>query len=453
MTVPAGRQRRAGTTVPRSPSEALLIACARPAAATEPSREVMDLVGDPDVLWTSTATLAVWQGVAPRLARSLVVSGVATGVPHGVGEGLQSAYLTTMARNLALRCELERVVRELHRHHIDVMLLKGAAMVPGVHRDPGVRPMDDLDLLVHRDDLALADRVVRELGYLPSDSPPATIPLHGSSSADSAPHHLAALVRADGTVTIELHHKLGDSGSPLDFDVAGLWARAVPCTVGGVTCLRPSDEDLLAHVGLHFLVDRARLFSRRALGQLCDLAAILDTFADTLDWDTLTRDAVARGYSRALALALATATAVLDAGSSDDALAALAPNSVYVPNVADTVARRVLRDSAWTTLERLTSRQPSVLHLLPPNPRRWRPRVAEIRPPFGVLDGYARWTGASTRILLHPRDIADERRFAADLQALVYPHGLPDGSRSRRRFRRRVQARLARTPLRKLPPA
>ena len=165
MTVTTVGQ-RAGAGVPRSPSEALLIACARPASVAEPSREVADLALDPDVRWTSTATLAVWQGVAPRLARCLVVSGASASVPNGVGERLQSAYLMTMARNLALRRELERVVGELNRQAIDVVLLKGSALVPLVHRDPGVRHMDDLDLLVHRDDLAHADRVIRELGYL-----------------------------------------------------------------------------------------------------------------------------------------------------------------------------------------------------------------------------------------------------------------------------------------------
>ena len=286
------------TPAPRSPGQALLVACARPAAVAAASPEIAALAGALDTQWPATLMLARWQGIAPRLARSLVVSGVAATVPHHVGEELQAAYLRTMARNLVLRRELARVVDELGRHHIDVLLLKGAALVPEVHHDPGVRPMDDLDLLVHREDLTLADQVIRDLGYVASASAPVAL-AHPSSDPDaSLPHHLAALVREDGNVTIELHHKLGDSCSPLDFDVAGLWDRAVPCTVGERTCLRPSNEDLLAHVCLHFLVDRVRLFSRRALAQLADIAAILDTFADALEWATLTSEAITRGYSR-----------------------------------------------------------------------------------------------------------------------------------------------------------
>lgn len=420
----------AKTRVPRSLGEALLLACVRPAAVTDPSPEVADLAANLDVRWPQTVRLARWQGVAPRLARSLVVSGVAADVPKSVGEELQSEYFTTMARSLVLHRELGRVVDELRRHDIDVMLLKGAALVPVVHRDPGVRPMDDLDLLVHREDLAKADRVIRNLGYVPSASAPVALTLPGSDGVDPLPHHLAALVRADGGVTIELHHKLGDSYSPLDFDAEGLWDRAVPCIAGEVTCLRPSNEDLLAHVCLHFLVDRVRLFSRRALAQLADIAAILDTFADTLEWDTLARDAVTRGYTSALRLALSTVAAALDARPPDTALAALTQYSVHAPDVGDTVARRVIRHSSWTTLEQLTSRQPSVRHLLPPNPKRWRPGLMESRPPCGMLDGYARWTSASTHILLHPGEAAAERRFAAELESLVYPYGLPNGSRS-----------------------
>ena len=255
------------------------------------------------------------------------MSGVGDRVPNEVGEHLQAAYLTTMAHNLALRRELERVVDELHRHQIDVMLLKGAALVPLVHRDPGVRPMDDLDLLVHGDDLALADRVIRALGYTASESTPVANTRLGSTRTAFSPHHLSALVRTDGKVTIELHHKLGSSGSAADFDVAGLWARAVPGTAGEAACSRPSNEDLLVHLCLHFLVDRARLFSRRALGQLCDIAAVLDTFADAIEWDTLIGDAADRGYSLALALALETTAAVLDVCPPDGVVAALAPHT------------------------------------------------------------------------------------------------------------------------------
>lgn len=198
---------------------------------------------------------------------------------------------------------------------------------------------------------------------------------------------------------------------------------------GARTYLRPSDEDLLAHVCLHFLVDRVRLFSRRALAQLADIAAILDTFADTLDWATLTSEAITRGYSGSLALALGAAAAVLDARLPDATLSALAPHSVGAPDVAEVVTRRVLRDASWTTLEQLTARQPSVRHLLPPNPRRWLPDVKESRPPFGILDGYTRWANASARILLRPGEVAAERRFADELQHLVFPRGLPNSTR------------------------
>jgi hypothetical protein len=375
--------------------------------------------------------------VAPRLARALVVNQLDADVPGAIDDELQSLYFGTMARNLALRRELGRVVDELGRHQVDVMVLKGAALVPLVHRDPGVRPMDDLDLLVHRDDLGLAEKVVTALGYRSSGRVPAT------AHADDAPHHLPSLVRADGTISIELHHKLGSSGSPPDFDVTGVWARAVPFDAGDATCLRPSDEDLLAHVCLHFLVDRARLFSRRALRQLCDVGAIVDAFSATLDWDRLTAEADERRYAAALAVALGTAATVVDVQLPADVPTNLAPRPV-APSAAEVGRRRVLRDPAWTTLERFTSRQPSVLHLLPPNPARWSPPDDDAPRPAGRLaEGYTAWLVAVSRILRRPGEVGTERRFAAQLQALVFPRGLPDGSRARRSLRRRLQARLS----------
>jgi hypothetical protein len=420
----------------RSPGEALLLACVRPAATSEPLDAVVDLARDPRLEWTPTIDLAHWHGIAPRLARSLEVNDVTRALPRAFGDDLQSGYLATMARNLAFRRELGRIVDELQRHQIEVMVLKGAALVPLVYPDPGVRPMDDLDLLVHRDDLERAEKIIIGTGYRASGTAPAT------AHDDEAHHHLPSLVRFDGTVTIELHHKLGSSGSPPDFDVSGVWARGLPFDAGDMACLRPSDEDLLAHVCLHFLVDRVRLFSRRALRQICDIAATIDARSDTLDWERLLEDAAERGYAAALALALGAAAATVDAGPPDAVLADLAPERV-VPGVPDLIRRRVLRDSSWTSLERLTARQPSVLHLLPPNPDRWS-RATDAPPPTASLvEGYREWLVASTRIIQRPGEVAAERRFASELQALVFPKGLPDGSTSRRWLRRQVQARLA----------
>jgi hypothetical protein len=396
---------------------------------------IADLARDPHVEWTPTMDLAHWHGVAPRLARSLVVSGVAGDIPRAVDDDLQSGYMATMARNLMFRRELGAIVEELHRHEVEVMVLKGAALVPLVHRDPGVRPMDDLDLLVHADDLERAEKIITATGYRSSDKSPAT------THVDEAHHHLPSLVRADGAVTIELHHKLGSSGSPPDFDVSGVWARAVPFDADDAACLRPSDEDLLAHVALHFLVDRVRLFSRRALRQVCDIGATIDACSDALEWDRLIDDAAERGYATALALALGTAAAVVDARVPDDVLTSLGPDGI-VPSVPNLTRRRVLRDPSWTSLERLTARQPSVLHLVPPNPQRWSPAAEAPPPTERLVAGYREWLVASTRIIQHPGELAAERRFASELQALVFPHGLPDGSGARRWVRRRVQARL-----------
>ncbi len=426
-----------GTTVRRtSPGDALLVACVQPGADSTPSDAIAEPARDVRSEWTTTVRSAQWHGVAPRLARSLVVNDVTGVIPRDVDAELQSGYFATMARNLALRRELGRLADELRGHQIDVMVLKGAALVPLVHHDPGVRPMDDLDLLVHRDDLTRAEQIVKAAGYRSSGKTP------GTAQPDDDHHHLPSLVRDDGTFAVELHHKLGSSGSPPDFDVTGVWARAVPFDTGDTTCLRPSDEDLLAHVCLHFLVDRVRLFSRRALRQVCDIGAIVAAFRDRLDWDRVTADADEHAYAPALALALGTTAAVVDTPLPNHVLAKLAPAPV-VPDATETVRRRVLRDPAWTVLERFTARQPSVLHLLPPNPRRWSGDADAPPPPTaGLVEGYEEWLTASSRILRHPAEVAAERRFAAQLQALVFPRGLPDGSRSQRRLRRQVQARL-----------
>jgi hypothetical protein len=116
----------------------------------------------------------------------------------------------------------------------------------------------------------------------------------------------------------------------------------------------------------------------------------------------------------------------LDAPLPDRVRRALASDDSTRPSATELVARRMVRTSPWTTLEQFTSRQPSVRHLLPPNPARWRDGASGPTPPWSMGESTGRWLRASARILATPGEPGAERRFSAALDALAFPAGHPN---------------------------
>ncbi len=61
--------------------------------------------------------------------------------------------------------ELERILQAFDEAGIPVIVLKGAALAATVYEDIGLRPMGDLDLLIHPEDFSQAIRRMRSLGF------------------------------------------------------------------------------------------------------------------------------------------------------------------------------------------------------------------------------------------------------------------------------------------------
>lgn len=98
--------------------------------------------------------------VRHRLHRSL--DGVAI-VPYKWLYGY--VYLANSLRNEALAAEFGEIFLALNAAGLRYAVRKGPAIAEALYRDPGLRRMTDLDILVDRTDAPLAGEVLREHGY------------------------------------------------------------------------------------------------------------------------------------------------------------------------------------------------------------------------------------------------------------------------------------------------
>ena len=108
-------------------------------------------------------TLAQFQGLMYRLTDDPDV------LPADILRFVEQAYYSTLAAN-SLRIErLEALEKRLSSENIPVILLKGAALLDTVYQDPGMRPMEDIDLLVRTGDLPALRKILKQSAYKADD--------------------------------------------------------------------------------------------------------------------------------------------------------------------------------------------------------------------------------------------------------------------------------------------
>ena len=226
-------------------------------------------------------------------------------------------YLMTGARNTLLYQELGLVLQAFQQDNIPVIVLKGAHLAALVYRHIALRPMCDIDLLVHRSDLERAAARLRDLGY--SGSPAGDVAIHCE-----VVQHLPMLYKAPET-GIELHWTpLLPTHFPGVAD-EGWWQRSRPATIAGAVTRVLSPEDLLLHLCLHNACDRPHGPFGLGLRPLCDLAEIIRRYRETHSWPEVQARAVEWHAERSVYLALWLARELLGAAVPPSVMEGLCP--------------------------------------------------------------------------------------------------------------------------------
>lgn len=216
------------------------------------------------------------EGLAPLLHRHVVAAGLELAPePRATLRGLVLRH-ANMARLRGL--VVPEVLRELERGGIASMLLKGAAAAEVLYGDRALRPMRDVDLLVGPRDVEAALAAARRAGF-------------EATALPGAPHHAPPLARRDarGTVSLEIHHRLGDELGGRGRDLDELLPRAREIRAGGARAWVPGPVDFLAHVARHtFRVPMGAEWFR--LVGVADLVTGVERWHAELDWAAIARD-------------------------------------------------------------------------------------------------------------------------------------------------------------------
>ncbi len=244
------------------------------AAALEAARALSQTEG---FAWDAVRDLVEREGIAPLLYATMRGR---HWLPADLEDAWRLAYFANARRNLLVFHELARLLEQLAAHSIPAIVLKGAALAEAVYGNPAVRPMCDVDVLIHREDAAAALRLLADMGY--------TSPQAEARAGDTLAYENEVLLRRPGAqeMTLEIHWSLFDSPYYQHrLASAWFWETAAPLRIENVTTRMLGPEALLLHLCGHLLLHHGSGAPR--LLWLHDIAEVLMAYRDTLDWNHL----------------------------------------------------------------------------------------------------------------------------------------------------------------------
>ena len=151
--------------------------------------------------WSEVIRLADAEGVSPLIYDTLQGANIA---PAAVLQTLHTRYLSTASRNIVLFHELENLLQQQSLKDIEVIVLKGVALVNDVYGGIALRPMIDLDLLSGPGSVLTIQATLESLGYV-------ALPEPISKPELALRNELRLLKSSSGGVWLDLHWDLFNS--------------------------------------------------------------------------------------------------------------------------------------------------------------------------------------------------------------------------------------------------
>ena len=263
------------------PEERLLIHCSHVQLRLEDKTHAVALLQGP-LDWRYLLEVSIRHGLSPLFYHGLqqLSQDVDTArlVPAHAQDELRALYHGTQARNHRLYRTVGEVVKACDRVGAPTMGLKDLQLTREVFPDMGLRPMGDLDLLIHQNDYHKVSQCLHELGFspVPHDDVPFMLKY-------SFGHQFR---RPTDNIWIDLQWNIMQrewdvyrEGS-FSFDTSRLWSRAVSLAIDDYRLLVPSPEEMLFHLCLHL---EGHQYCEFIL--FCDIAEFLRHYEGRLDWN------------------------------------------------------------------------------------------------------------------------------------------------------------------------
>ena len=227
------------------------------------------------------------------LGYKLAEVGLESQCPALLLQETRNARRATAAQWLRLRLELRRLAEEFARHHVELLVLKGAALAFLAYPDSSVRSVSDIDILVRSESLAQALESIFAAGF---QRPERFEFAHRATLKESAlpGEEISLPLEKPGTrALIEIHTQLESAEPWFPVPIGQIWESAQEAYIQGLEVRILDQHEFLFHLVLHLA--RGHLFAL-GLRPLLDVHLWVKVRGELLDWKWIASECVRRGY-------------------------------------------------------------------------------------------------------------------------------------------------------------
>ncbi|MBU1966396.1 MAG: nucleotidyltransferase family protein [Proteobacteria bacterium] len=217
--------------------------------------------------WPTVTQRAFDEGLAPLLYYHCRNMNILEAIPESTKKFLARIYAETSLINMHLLQEMTELEKGLEKRDIQVIVLKGAALLKTVYRDVALRPMEDIDLMVRQEHLNELKNVLETMGFVQNRLYPGSF--------------------GKGILSIDIHsdllssHRIRSRQAILDIRPEDAWSSSIPIN-GSSSLYRLSLNVNLIALSFHLLKHR---YDR--LIWFVDIAESIKAYQSMLDWQDL----------------------------------------------------------------------------------------------------------------------------------------------------------------------
>jgi hypothetical protein len=192
---------------------------------------------------------------------------------------------------------IKPVLEALKKANIPVIVLKGWALIQTIYGgNHGHRIYEDIDILVHPQDVDAAEVTLKKLGWQPEEEPR---PGYARCYYNAQAYFLEQIENPGRVYSIGFHWGLlhHPAYNPEQIDVKEIFRRAHPLKIADVSVLEMSIDDQIVYYCAHIVIQH---HSDQSLLRYYEIAAVIRELNSNLDWQKVEKHA--KGWKLVLPL-------------------------------------------------------------------------------------------------------------------------------------------------------
>ena len=254
-------------------SNQLILLCSRIKVDKNEKDNFEKIIESEGFSWEEILNNAFRNNILPFVYFHLKNFGLLSKAPAEVKEKFEKFYHFNTARNAWILLSLEKIAETFNHQGIPFILIQGSSLLADVYKNPSLRYLSDIDILIKENDSDGIEDILSPIGWKMSDYPA------DKSWCLNNLNHLPLFFRPDEPVPLEIHFKLSYPEGTREGGSEWIWEKTGKGKIRSLEVVIPLPENMILHLSMHIFKKSHINDLTILLRHCCDISAILERYS------------------------------------------------------------------------------------------------------------------------------------------------------------------------------